>query len=120
MTRPDLSDDEAWRAYRTELRAVGRTPRLVGFALIVLGAVAVWSGVKAGAAGPAIQWAGYAGLAVGWALMLVVGGTTYLGAAIALLAAAFSRLEGGHPAAGPVPAVRAGDAGAGLRRQPSP
>ena len=70
MTGPDLSDDEAWRAYRTELRAVGRTPRLVGFALIVLGAVAVWSGVKAGAAGPAIQWAGYAGLAVGWALML--------------------------------------------------
>ena len=70
MTGPDLSNDEAYRAYRTELRAVGRTPRLIGFVLVVLGPVAVWSGVKAGAAGPAIQWAGYAGLAIGWALML--------------------------------------------------
>lgn len=70
MTGPDLSNDEAYSAYRTELRAVGRTPRLIGFALIVLGAIAVWSGVKAGAAGPVIQQAGYAGLAIGWALML--------------------------------------------------
>lgn len=70
MTGPDLSNDEAYRAYRTELRAVGRTPRLVGFALIVLGTIAVWAGVKAGAAGPAIQWGGYAALAAGWVLML--------------------------------------------------
>ena len=70
MTGPDLSNDEAYRAYRTELRAVGRPPRLIGFGLVVLGAGAGWAGVKAGAAGPAIQWAGYAGLAIGWALML--------------------------------------------------
>jgi hypothetical protein len=32
--------------------------------------VAVWAAGSAGAAGAAIQWAGYAALAVGWALML--------------------------------------------------
>ncbi len=70
MTGPDLSDDAAYRAYRTELRSVGRTPRLIGFALVVLGAIAVWTGVKAGGAGPLIQQAGYAALAIGWVLML--------------------------------------------------
>ena len=38
--------------------------------LVVLGAVAVWGAGYAGGAGPMVQWAGYAGLAVGWALML--------------------------------------------------
>ena len=70
MTGPDFSDDAAYREYRTELRAVGRTPRLIGFGLIVLGTIAVWGGVKAGAAGPAVQWLGYASLAAGWVLML--------------------------------------------------
>ena len=70
MTRPDLSDDEAVARYRAELRAVGRNQRLAGFALVLLGAVAVWGGTVAGPAGPTIQWAGYASLAAGWALML--------------------------------------------------
>jgi len=70
VTRPELSDDEAVARYRAELRAVGRKQRLAGFALVILGAVAVWTGVYAGPAGPAIQWAGYAALAGGWALML--------------------------------------------------
>ena len=70
MTRPDLSDDEAVARYRAELRAVGRNQRLAGFALVILGAIAVWTGVYAGAAGPTIQWAGNAALAAGWALML--------------------------------------------------
>ena len=70
MTGPDLSNDEAYSAYRTELRAVGRNQRLTGFALVILGAVAVWGGTVAGPAGPAIQWLGYASLAFGWALML--------------------------------------------------
>ena len=70
MTRPDMSDDAQVAQYRAELRTVGRNQRLAGFALVVLGAVAVWSASFAGAAGPAVQWAGYAGLAVGWALML--------------------------------------------------
>ena len=70
MTRPDLSDDQAIARYRAELRAVGRNQRLGGFALVILGAVAVWAGAYAGAAGPAVQWAGYAALAFGWALML--------------------------------------------------
>ena len=43
---------------------------LVVFVLVILGAVAVWTGAYAGAVGPAIQWAGYAALALGWALML--------------------------------------------------
>ena len=70
MTRPDLSDDEAVARYRAELRAVGRNQRLAGFALVLLGAVAGWGGTVAGPAGPTIQYAGYAALALGWALML--------------------------------------------------
>ena len=70
MTRPDLSDDAKIAQYRTELRTVGRNPRLAGFALVILGAVAVWGSGSAGAAGPTVQWAGYAALAAGWALML--------------------------------------------------
>ena len=70
MTRPNLSDEEAVARYRAELRAVGRNQRLAGFALVLLGAVAVWGGTVAGPAGPTIQYAGYAALAFGWALML--------------------------------------------------
>jgi hypothetical protein len=70
VTRPDLSDAEAVARYRAELRVVGRNQRLAGFALVLLGAIAVWGAGYAGAAGPAVQWAGYAALAVGWALML--------------------------------------------------
>ena len=70
MTRPDLSDDQAVARYRAELRMVGRSQRLAGFALVILGAIAVWSAGYAGAAGAAVQWAGYAALAFGWALML--------------------------------------------------
>ena len=70
MSRPDLIDDAKVAAYRAELRTVGRNQRLAGFALVVAGAIAVWGAGSAGAAGPAVQWAGYAGLAVGWALML--------------------------------------------------
>ena len=70
MTGPRLSDDEAVARYRAELRAVGRNQRLAGFALVILGAVAVWGGTVAGPAGPTIQYAGYAALAFGWALML--------------------------------------------------
>jgi len=70
MTRPDLSDDAKVARYRAELRLVGRSQRLAGFGLVVAGAVAVWATGYVGAAGPAVQWAGYAALAVGWALML--------------------------------------------------
>lgn len=70
MVKPDLSDDQAVAAYRAELRTVGRNQRLAGFALVVLGAIAVWAASLAGPAGPLLQWAGYAGLALGWALML--------------------------------------------------
>ena len=70
MTRPDLSDDARIAQYRAELRMVGRNQRLAGFALVILGAIAVWAASVAGPAGPAVQWAGYAALALGWALML--------------------------------------------------
>jgi hypothetical protein len=67
MTRPDLTDDAKVTAYRAELRMVGRNQRLAGFALVVGGAIAVWA---AGTVGPILHWAGYAALALGWALML--------------------------------------------------
>lgn len=70
MTRPDLSDEAKIAQYRAELRVVGRNQRLGGFALVILGAVAVWSAGSVGAAGPVVQWIGYAALALGWALML--------------------------------------------------
>lgn len=70
MTRPDLSDEAKIAQYRAELRVVGRNQRLGGFALVILGAVAVWGAGYAGAAGPVVQWIGYAALALGWALML--------------------------------------------------
>jgi fatty acid desaturase len=70
MTRPDLTDDAKIAAYRAELRAVGRNQRLAGFVLVLAGAAAVWAAGYVGAAGPALQWLGYAALALGWALML--------------------------------------------------
>jgi hypothetical protein len=70
MTRPDLNDDTKVAEYRAELRAVGRNQRLAGFALVILGAIAVWGSSVAGGAGPVLQWIGYAALAFGWALML--------------------------------------------------
>ena len=70
MTRPDLTDDANIAQYRAELRAVGRNQRLAGFALVILGAIAVWAASYTGAAAGSVQWAGYAALAVGWALML--------------------------------------------------
>jgi len=69
MTRPDLSDDARLAEYRAELRTVGRNQRLAGFALVILGAVAVYLAPHGGV-GPAVQWGGYAALAFGWALML--------------------------------------------------
>lgn len=71
MTRPDLSDHEAVRAYRAELRTVGRPQRLAGFGLVVLGAILVWVAPQAGGAGQAVQFGGYAALAAGWVLMLL-------------------------------------------------
>ncbi|MBU2117743.1 MAG: hypothetical protein KJ954_09100 [Alphaproteobacteria bacterium] len=70
MSRPDLNSDEAVAAYRAEMRAVGRKPRFAGLACVVLGAILVWSVSQAGAAGPALQLAGYGLLAIGWVLML--------------------------------------------------
>jgi len=70
MTKPDLTDDAKIAEYRAELRAVGRSQRLGGFALVILGAIAVWAAGYAGAAAGSVQWAGYAALALGWALML--------------------------------------------------
>ena len=70
MTKPDLSDDAKIAEYRAELRAVGRNQRLAGFALVILGAIAVWGSGPAGAARPLLQWIGYGALAFGWALML--------------------------------------------------
>jgi hypothetical protein len=68
MTDPQA--DAKIAAYRAELRTVGRTPRLAGFGLVLLGAVLVWSASRAGDLGPTVQMAGYVALGGGWALML--------------------------------------------------
>ena len=71
MTKPDLSSDDAIARYRAEIRAVGRTHRLAGFGLVLLGAVMVYAAQKAGAMAQMLTYGGYAALAAGWALMLV-------------------------------------------------
>lgn len=68
MSDPQV--DEKIAAYRAEIRAVGRTQRLAGFGLVVLGAILVWAAVKAGGLAEIVQLAGYASLAAGWALMI--------------------------------------------------
>ena len=70
MSQADPQTEAAVAAYRAELRTVGRTPRLAGFGLVILGAILVWSAVKAGGMAGVVQMAGYAALAGGWALML--------------------------------------------------
>jgi hypothetical protein len=71
MTEPALQNDADLARYRAEVRAIGRSQRLAGFALVVGGAIAVWASGSVGAAGPAVQWGGYAALMAGWVLMLV-------------------------------------------------
>ena len=71
MTEPALQNDAELARYRTEVRAIGRSQRLAGFALVLAGAVAVWSSGYVGAAGPTVQWGGSAALVAGWVLMLV-------------------------------------------------
>lgn len=71
MSPSDAQTAEQVAAYRAELRAVGRTQRLAGFGLIVLGAILAWSASRAGDLADVVQMAGYAALAAGWALMLV-------------------------------------------------
>ena len=70
MSKGSPRSDAEIAAYRAEYRAVGRKPRIIGFVLVVFGAVSSWLAAQAGAAGPAVQFAGHAALAVGWACML--------------------------------------------------
>lgn len=70
MTAPDPQADAKVAAYRAEIRAVGRTQRLAGFGLVLLGAVLVWGSTRAGGLAEIVQMVGYAALAAGWALML--------------------------------------------------
>lgn len=70
MSKGSPRSDADIAAYQAEYRAVGRKPRIVGFILVLFGAISSWLAAKAGEAGPTVQFAGYAALAVGWALML--------------------------------------------------
>ncbi len=70
MSDSTARTDAEIAAYRAEWKAVGRKQRLAGFLFVILGALSSYFADKAGAAGPAIQWAGYASLALGWGLML--------------------------------------------------
>ncbi len=70
MTSSDTETAERVAAYRTELRTVGRTQRLAGFGLVLLGAILVWLATRAGDLAGMVQLVGYGALAAGWALML--------------------------------------------------
>lgn len=70
MTSSGSDTEDKVAAYRAEIRAVGRTQRLAGFGLVLLGAVLVWGATRAGRLAEIVQMAGYGSLAAGWALML--------------------------------------------------
>ena len=70
MTSSDTETAGRVAAYRAELRTVGRTQRLAGFGLVLLGAILVWLATRAGDLGGMVQLVGYGALAAGWALML--------------------------------------------------
>lgn len=71
MTLPDLNTDEGRAAYRAELKRVGWPLRLGGLALIVLAAVVIVAARQGWLAAYELATnAGYAMLALGWALVL--------------------------------------------------
>jgi len=70
MSQNDQKGEFDVAAYRAEIRTVGRTQRLAGFGLVLVGAVLVWAASQAGAAAGIVQTAGYVALGCGWALML--------------------------------------------------
>ena len=70
MSQNDQKSEFDVAAYRAEIRTVGRTQRLAGFGLVLIGAVLVWAASQAGAAAGIVQMAGYVALGCGWALML--------------------------------------------------
>ena len=70
---PDLSTPEGKKAYRRELKSVARTPRLIGFLLILVGALLMIVR-KAGYLGgdPAQpDWLSLIALAAGWAVLVL-------------------------------------------------
>jgi len=70
MSGPGSQTDFDVAAYRAELRTIGRTPRLAGFGLVLIGAVLTWGAAKAGAYAGLVQTTGYVALGAGWAFML--------------------------------------------------
>ena len=70
MTSSDTETAARVATYRAELRTVGRTQRLAGLGLVLLGAILVWLATRAGDLAGMVQLSGYGALAAGWALML--------------------------------------------------
>lgn len=71
MARPDLNTEAGMAAYRAELKAVGRRPRMAGFTLVLLSALTL-IGMNMGwlPQSPVLGYAAYGGLAFGWVLLL--------------------------------------------------
>jgi O-antigen/teichoic acid export membrane protein len=65
----DLETPEGRAAYRKELRGVARWPRIIGFGLILIAAVAILNMRSDPEAGAALYGA-YAMLAAGWAVLI--------------------------------------------------
>jgi len=65
----DLQTPEGRAAYRRELRAVARWPRLTGFGIILFSAIAVLSLRSDPNAGAGLYVA-YAGLVIGWIVLI--------------------------------------------------
>lgn len=69
LAPPDLETVDGRAAYRRELRAIARWPRLIGFLIVIVSAVAVLSLRSDPAAGAALNGA-YLGLGIGWIVLI--------------------------------------------------
>lgn len=67
MSPPDLSTKDGRAAYRAELRGVARAARLIGFLLILAGAVLVFLPRMYWSFPHQLVWIGYFLIATGWA-----------------------------------------------------
>lgn len=69
QTPPDLSTEEGRSAYRREVRGVARWPRMVGFFIILVAAIAVLN-LRSDPSAQAALTGAYVALALGWVVLI--------------------------------------------------
>lgn len=70
MSAPNLDTNEARDAYRAELRAIARGPRLLGFIIVIAGAGILITSKSAETPAPWLLNLGWLVLGAGWLILL--------------------------------------------------